>query len=243
MAMLRKPQGAVPPALKPLEEGPKGWLEFRAQATRSPTPWLAAGVGHIVGQNLYELLRAPAGDNAETAPEPAAKPSVGVVTAPGLQGPIRSFGGPYIVLPQAVASAWPGAGDKAAYEEIGRGPAEGRLSRLGGRDMLVLGTPDPLYVAPLARGAVFARAVGFDADDDTLLAKLLQSLPEDGWQALGKLVVSDGPLIAFDASVAGADAEFDVLRVELSPGTYAVDSRTFQPDAGTELLLTRIEQG
>jgi Immunity protein 21 len=236
VATLRKPEGPVPLPLKPalLKEGPKGWLEFRTPVSRDPSPWLQAGIGMTVGRTVYEIGHAgePEGAPAEKASAaPAARP---------FQGPISSGGGPYIVLPQAVASAWPGAGDKAAYEEIGRGPDEGRLSRLAGREILILGTPDNLYAASLPHGAVLARVVSFDADDDALLAKLLQKLPAEEWEPLGKLEVADGPLLAFDAAIAGADAGTDALRIELSPGSYAVASRTFEPDAGTELLLTRL---
>lgn len=158
-----------------------------------------------------------------------------------MNGPIASGGGPYLVVPEAAASAWRGAADNAAYEAASRGPDAGSVTRVADRDALVLGTPDPLYYAPAANGGVLARVVSFDADDDAVLAAHLRALPDDGWDELGALEVR-GALLAFDSAIAGDDAAGDALRIELAPGRYAVTSTTFQPDDGTELLLTRLRR-
>jgi hypothetical protein len=158
-------------------------------------------------------------------------------------GPVQSGGGPYLVLPAGAASAWRGAADRAAYEAVSRGPDEGRLTRIAGQDALTLGTPDPLYYAPLADGGVLVRVVSFDADDDEVLAGFLEQLPREGWQPFpGKLQVRDGALLAFDSAIAGDEAVADALRLELTPASYAVSGVTFTPDDGTELLLTRLQR-
>ena len=156
-----------------------------------------------------------------------------------MNGPVNSGGGPYLVLPEAVASAWRGSHDGAAYDAVCRGPDEGRITTIAGRGALILGTPDALYYASAGDGGVFARVVAFDADDDDLLASLLEKLPEDGWDAIEGTLAVDGPLLAFDSAIPGDEAEGEGLRIELAPGSYAVTSMTLSPD-GAEFLLTRL---
>ena len=157
-------------------------------------------------------------------------------------GPVSSLGGPYIVLPETIVNAWPGAAEAAAYEEICRGPDKGRVARIAERDAVILGTPDPLYFLPKANGGVLVRVVSFDADDDDALAEILQEFPEESWEQLGVLQVVDNPYLAFDSAMGGGDAASDALSIDLSRGSYAVTSTTFMPDDETELLLTRLQR-
>jgi len=214
---------------------PTGWLEFRTPVSRDPKPWLQSGFGSMVGRVQFELSQsggAPAAKAAakgKTAPPPKSKPH-------SLHGPASSAGGPFLVLPEASAAAWNGSKDAAGYEAVCKGPDQGRVIEIAGRDALVLGTPDLLFAVERPDGVVFARAVSHDDDNRAAIETLLQSPPAKGWKSMGQLKLAKGPLLAFDASASGGDRAG--LKLKLAAGTYSVHSATLTPDDDTELLVT-----
>ena len=206
-----------------------GWLRYRRPATRNPGPDLEANLGGVLGTASRERHRPPAFHR------------------------LVSAGGPYLCLPVGRVPTWGGyieAGGRAefpdeyaAYERVTRCPDEGAILTLAdGTAAIVLGTPDALYWKPLDGGGVLARVSSFDADDDAALERMLAQVPARGWTPLGELDVA-GPYRAFDAAeFGGAIGEGNSLAMALAPGRHAVSALAWKPDAGTSLLLVRLER-
>ncbi len=200
-----------------------GWLRITLPAARDPRPGLEAGLGGMLGAALRDV---------RTAAGPGPLPS------------IVSAGGPYIGIPVMALGQWEGASAAATYEKTIKGcPDSARVTKIAGRDALLLGTPDALYLWPIEGGVVLARAVSFDADDDTVLRAHLAAVPAGAWASLPGTMKIANEMWFFDAASATRDLlKRDVLEVRLEPGKYKLDAATYRPDGGTELLLVRLSR-
>ncbi len=156
---------------------------------------------------------------------------------------LLSEGGPYVVLPKSAVKRWGEDAEGTDADAATRAGDTAAVIKVAAGSALILGTPDRLYFHKLAGGGMFVRVVSFDADDDRILAKHVKSVTEKVWSSLDVELAVTEPLWAFEATSDGvAIGTGNSLQCDVPRGTYALDTATYKPDAGTELLLVRLRK-
>ncbi|MEU8761065.1 Imm21 family immunity protein [Streptomyces sp. NPDC048659] len=141
----------------------------------------------------------------------------------------------YALIPEELLPVWEGT---EADQVIG---AYVSGFRLAGRDVLTLGG-EPLPVAWLAEELTFARWCY--ADDDTGLVRAVRGAAAAGGWEDGLSLELGGRYVLTDASYeADRMLGSEVLRVELDPGRYRVQSLVVEPDPDTQFMLERLVPG
>ncbi len=173
---------------------------------------------------------------------------------------IESGGGPLLLLPEALLSAWEGAkaptvprvieaqsrwkegGPATDYDRACDLRTEIDVLEVGSGYGLVLGDeplPTSWKSAPERDGGLLIRWVSAEGDDE--VANAVEHVPPDLFTEPTLVVEFDHvQLHMFDAALPGESGRIQGLRVELKPGLYAVDSARYTPDFETELLLHRL---
>ena len=173
---------------------------------------------------------------------------------------IESNGGPLLLLPESLLSAWSGVevpSDgrvvEATFRSSPTASAASDYDRacdvtewaavlpVGAGWGLVLGDePSPTSWHPTAeRGGVLARWVF--AASDAATERALAAVPSDlTWEALGDFPVVATPLLLFDSAEPGLVPLGARAQVTLAPGTYGVAHARYSPDPETEFTLVRL---
>ena len=155
---------------------------------------------------------------------------------------INSAGGPYVCLPVSKLPEWLGT-EGNHYAKAQGGSDAGRMIEFPWGPVLVLGTPDTLYWWPTATGGLLIRVVSFDADDEDILRTHVTYPPDEGWEPIAPEMRVTEPLWVFDAALSGASVgRINSLQLPLAAATYRVESRSWQPDDETELILVRFSK-
>jgi len=77
------------------------------------------------------------------------------------------------------------------------------------------------------------------AEDETRVRAALKSVPSDNWQATDvRLEILNGELILFDSACSGTSSD-SFLTIEMSPGSYAVETLHYRPNDDLFLILHR----
>jgi hypothetical protein len=129
-------------------------------------------------------------------------------------------GGPFVALPERALAKWTGVSDEDDEDDDYERACSNRGFVLGEHEGLVLDSPDATAVLPTDEGVVFLRWLGADRAVD-----LLAALPfAKRWKKSKKTFVAKGPLVLFDAALAGRRlGKRKRLDVPLRRGEYAID--------------------
>ena len=165
-------------------------------------------------------------------------------------------GGPMLLLPARLAASWEGAeppGDGRVIECDYRhdGPErpatdyDRACAAVVHRAAFVpvgpgagLITPQPFVaIATCDRLAGF---LGILQGEDPLVARWALTEPDQGWQAVGDLVIESGQLHVQSAALRGGDPRGH--RLPLDPGRYAVEELAFFDERGELHLLRAISR-
>ncbi|MBL8950443.1 MAG: hypothetical protein JNK82_06680 [Myxococcaceae bacterium] len=147
-----------------------------------------------------------------------------VAELPDALASTTSGGGPVIVLPAELASAWRGTQPPKGAKvpkgwswgkrggpvcDYDRSCDAGRVAWLdvgGGRGLSLDAELVTTWV-PTLDGGVIVRGPGVDGSEPEAVVK---RLPKSGWKSLGKLTLKDGRLFMFDSAAAGAKKPDDI---------------------------------
>jgi hypothetical protein len=160
---------------------------------------------------------------------------------PGAVRWVESSGGPLIAVPEAVLPFWAGAeGDETSSDHDRACDIDGYVGLLpvGDTRALVLGD-EPAATAYLPEHGTFVRRHAADAEAGSLAdvpAALEAAVwgPEMEWRV-------PGPVVLFDAARPGsASRQADHIRVDLTPGHYAVRVADVSTGPETWLGLVRV---
>jgi hypothetical protein len=159
---------------------------------------------------------------------------------PGAVDWVESGGGPLIVVPEAVLSAWRGA-DGDDWDDYDRAcEVEGHVGLLtvGESHALVLGF-DPASTAFLPDRGAFVRWIAAESEAE-LLDSVETALASVVWE---ETVVWDvpGPVVLFDSAYLGDEAEEgDHLRIGTAAGRYLVRAAQVTPRPRTTFCLVQL---
>lgn len=152
---------------------------------------------------------------------------------------LLSGGGAYLVGNFDQLNAWPGSANLAAYDSIPFGADQGLVASVCGIPVVVLGSPDPLYVLRYESSVVFATAVS--CEDEAEIETFVAAANDHNWTSIGEFSVT-GSVAVIDSADSGADADTHGAIVPLEPGKYSVESRLLTPNPDTELQLVRLRR-
>lgn len=195
------------------------------------------------------------GDSSSTHDRPA---------GPGESGTpvnwVASAGGPLLLLPERLLSAWEGSDKPRRGRRIeatsrwnARGPATDYdracdvrdyvgVIRVGEGFGLVLGD-EPLATTWIpsddADGGVLVRWVHAQGDDEVEVA-LMHAADQQFGPTNGVLRVDDPRLVLFDSALSGTNLLTPSLVIEIPAGDYRVETARLEPDPETSLLLHRL---
>ena len=190
-----------------------GWVRVHGPISKDPRAWIE--IETPTGDTCFEIANA------------------------GKWRSIVSAGGPYVCLPVSQLPEWLGT-EGPHYAKAQGGSDAGGIIEFPWGPVLVLGTPDTLYWWPTATGGLLIRVVNFEADDEDILRTHVTYPPEEGWQIVAPELRVSEPWWVFDAALAGAAVgKGNSLQLSLTSGNYRVDTRAWEPDDETELMLAR----
>jgi hypothetical protein len=146
---------------------------------------------------------------------------------------VETEGGPFVLLPLELKTAWKGTGDDDEEDEgeSDYDRAEAFLSSVGVLDVgkgkaLILGEAEVTGFRPLEDGGVFVQKVFGDEPAD-VDAAVDAALASGKWKVTKHVlpIEGKGKLALFDAAYAYADADSDeVLKLTLAPATYGIET-------------------
>ncbi|HET6980154.1 MAG TPA: Imm21 family immunity protein [Pyrinomonadaceae bacterium] len=158
---------------------------------------------------------------------------------------IESTGGPLLLIEKTLLAHWHGSfGDGAAMTDYDRaceiadyvgalevGPGFGVV--FGEEPFSTTWLPSQELLNSFIVRWVYA-------EDETKVREVLRSLSiADQWQATDvKLEIFNDELILFDSSCSGADVDSS-LAIEISPGSYAIQTLHYNPNDEVSLILHR----
>lgn len=160
---------------------------------------------------------------------------------------ISTYGGRFIVLPDALLPDWRGYFDENA-DPLDTSHDYGRACATSGYTAsLAVGTGQALVFGENKTGGVwFGRSLPilFEwvyADDEAAVIRALKDLPNDmAVDAAIDFEVFDNELVVFDSAFSGSDFEPQhSCRFSVKPGRYVITSTFYKPDDVTGLIIHR----
>jgi hypothetical protein len=165
---------------------------------------------------------------------------------------VSSEGGPLLLLPVSSLESWGGCTKLSTYESVGAGittdydracqvPSYTGVIRVGTEDALVIGEHAQTTWIPLgANGGMLVQWLY--ADNEASAVEHASTVPEKLFESAGfPFHVSEKALSLFDSAASGRSLKNErSLAIELTPGTYRVETAEWEPDDHTALVIHRL---